>query len=324
MVSILLTILKIIGIILLVLLGVILAVFLLVLFVPVRYRLDAHRDLQEEAPVVANIKATWLLRLISVLFSYPDASYVNVKVLGITIYRSDREKEPKEPKSKKAKQKDSENVQVTAQTSAETSLKPEENKDNQDDQEKTELLQTESDQKSKQDKNDKETAGSTDASGEEKEEDPTLKHFFDALWDKIKNIKYTIAQIYDKIKDIVKNIKYYLKVIQSDTFKSAFGLCSGQLFSLLKSIRPRKVKGKLLIGTGDPASTGQVLSVYGMLYPFLGNNISVIPDFEQQIIEGELLIKGRITVFKAVKMAFIIFFNKDVRRVLKLLKREAA
>lgn len=324
MVSVLLTILKIIGIILLVLLGIILAVLLLVMFVPVRYRLDAHRDLQEEAPVVADIKATWLLHLISVLFSYPDSAYVNVKVLGISVYRSDQEKEPKEPKAKKAKKKDSQNVQETSQTNTETSLKTEEIKDDKDDRKKAELSQTESDKEAKQDKNDQETAGTTDASGEDKEEAPTIKHFFVALWDKIKNIKYTINQIYDKIKDIVKNIKYYLKVIQSETFKNAFGLCSGQLFSLLKSIRPRKVKGKVLIGTGDPASTGQVLSVYGMLYPFLGNNISVIPDFERQIVEGELLVKGRITVFKAVKMALVIFFNKDVRRVLKLLKREAA
>lgn len=303
MVSILLTILKILGIILLILLGLILVLLLLVLFVPVRYRLDAHRNLQEEAPVVADIKATWLLHLISVLFSYPEAAYVNVKVFGITVYRSDQEKQPKEPKTKtakKTKKADDKAGQETVPEDGESSPEAAPEK-------------LENPQEAEKHDDDALT-----------KPEPTLKRFFIMLWEKIKNIKYTITQICDKIKHIVKNIKYYLKVIQSETFKSAFGLCSGQLFSLLKSIRPRKIKGRLLIGTGDPASTGQVLSIYGMLYPLLGNNISVIPDFEQQIIEGELLVKGRITVFKAVKMAMVIFFNKDIRRVIKLLKREAA
>lgn len=323
MVSILLTILKILGIILLILLGLILVLLLLVLFVPVRYRLDAHRNLQEEAPVVADIKATWLLHLISVLFSYPEAAYVIVKVFGITVYRSDQEKQPKEPKknAKKTKKADGKAGQETVPAEVENPLEtmPAEAADSQE----TMQEDGESSPEAAPEKleNPQESEKHDDALTKP---EPTLKRFFITLWEKIKNIKYTITQICDKIKHIVKNIKYYLKVIQSETFKSAFGLCSGQLFSLLKSIKPRKIKGRLLIGTGDPASTGQVLSIYGMLYPFLGNNISVIPDFEQQIIEGELLVKGRITVFKAVKMAMVIFFNKDVRSVIKLLKREAA
>lgn len=303
MVSILLTILKILGIILLVLLGIILTVILSVLFVPVRYRLDAHRDLQEQAPVYAAVKATWLLHLISVFFSYPDAAYVCVKLFGITLYRSDREKKPKKTKKKKEPKKQ----ENSEENPEENTVKSEETLE-----ESTEPTES------------AETADSDGFEDEETEEKPTFKEFFSKLWDKIKNIQYTITQICDKIKHIVKNIKYYIKVIQSNTFKNAFSLCSGELFKLLKSIRPRKVKGKLLIGTGDPASTGQVLAIYGILYPFIGNHIDITPDFEQQIVEGELLVKGKITVFKALKMAVVIFFNKDVRRLLKLLKREAS
>ena len=93
---------------------------------------------------------------------------------------------------------------------------------------------------------------------------------------------------------------------------------------MLKSISPRKIRGSVLIGTGDPASTGQILAVYGMLYPLLGYHIDIVPDFEQQIIEGDLYVKGKITVFKALKTAWIVYFNKDLRRLIKLLKREAA
>ncbi len=315
MVSILLTILKILGIVLLVVLGIVLVVFVLVLFVPIRYRLDAHRSLQEEAPVVAAVKATWLLHLISVFFSYPDAAYVCVKLLGITLYRSDREKKPKKQsdtsEDKEPVSENSSSEEVTPEVITSEDITPENGGE------------TVGDNTTDTTWDEVETDVAEDDIPDSSEEVPTLKRFITKLWDKIKNIKYTITQICDKIKHIVKNIRYYAKVIQSNTFNNAFSLCSGEIFKLLKSIKPRKVKGKLLIGTGDPASTGQVLSIYGMLYPFIGNNIEITPDFEQQIIEGELLVKGKITVFKALKMALVVFFNKDVRRLIKLLKREA-
>ena len=131
-------------------------------------------------------------------------------------------------------------------------------------------------------------------------------------------------QICDKIKHVISNIRYYLAVIQSNCFKRAFSLCKTEVFSLIKSILPRRIKGTFLVGTGDPASTAQILAVHGMLYPIIGNHITITPDFENAVIEGDLLVKGRITVFKALKTAIKVYFNKDVRKVLRLLKREAA
>ena len=163
------------------------------------------------------------------------------------------------------------------------------------------------------------------ASGEaSKEEKRTIAGFFGSLFRILRNIKYTILKIYDKIKHIVRNIRYYLAVIKSETFQRAYKVCSTQIVRLLKGILPKKLEGTLRIGTGDPASTGQVMAVYGILYPLLGDNIAITPDFEEQVIEGRLNIKGKITVFCILKTAWIIYFNKDLRRVMKLFKREAA
>ena len=160
--------------------------------------------------------------------------------------------------------------------------------------------------------------------GASKEEKRTIAGFFGSLFRILRNIKYTILKIYDKIKHIVRNIRYYLAVIKSETFQRAYKVCSTQIVRLLKGILPKKLEGTLRIGTGDPASTGQVMAVYGILYPLLGDNIAITPDFEEQVIEGRLNIKGKITVFCILKTAWIIYFNKDLRRVMKLFKREAA
>ena len=329
MLSVLLMILKVLGMILLILLGTILLLILLVLFVPVRYQIMLHRKVGEEAPVAAKVKATWLLHALNAAVSYPEAAFLRVRIFCFTIFRSDKPKKTmqkdntqKEAVKKKNAKKDTVQKEVIQEETAKTVRKDEEKET--DGQKNVERKASDENQKEK-------NSYIEEAAPKKQEEEPKkgrkvnkLFDFLKKLWSVFKNIKYTIIKICDKIKHIVKNIQYYLKIVQSDTFHRAWVVCSGQVFSLIKSILPRKIRGNLIIGAGDPASTGQILAIYGILYPLLGNHIDIVPDFEQQIIEGDLLVKGRITVFKALKMAWIVYFNKDLRRLIKLFKREAA
>lgn len=338
MISILLTILKILGIFLLTVLGILLVLAVLVLFVPVRYRISAYRRMAEEIPMAAEVKVTWLLHILNAAFSYPEAAYVRVRVFCFTVFHTDKSDTDKQSKpSQKSKNEKKDNDGNIEDIQSGQSIREEENCDAH--VKGKALMENSGVEQDKTPENSKEHDGHTDEERPEEEhskekeiveedfeEEPkaTLWDFLKRIWNALKNIKYTITKICDKIKHIIKNIRYYIKIIKSNTFHRAWTVCREQVFSLLKSILPKKLKGNFLIGTGDPASTGQVLSVYGILYPLLGNHINITPDFEQQVLEGELFIKGKITLFKAVKTAGIIYFNKDFRRLIKLFKREAA
>ncbi len=318
MISILLTILKILGLLLLSVLGILLVLILLVLFVPVRYRIVLHRKETEKAPVTAKVSITWLLHMVSAVFSYPEEAYVKIKLFFITVFRSDqppKEKIKKEKKQKEKTQKKSHKTEEGTKNEKINASRQEEKRDVDKENDKEEQRKTE------QEEDKKEQKENSDNTGEDKE---SKEDFFKKLLSILKNIKYTITKICDKIKHIVNNIRYYIDILKSDTFRMAWSVCSPQVFGLLKSILPNKIQGKLRIGTGDPASTGQVLAAYGILYPLLGNHIEIIPDFEQQIVEGDLLIKGKITFFRLVKTAWIVYFNKNLRQLIKLFKREAA
>ena len=65
MISVLLSILKILGIVLLVLLGILLVFLLLILFVPVRYKVSAERDSGDEQTLQAQVKITWLFHILN-------------------------------------------------------------------------------------------------------------------------------------------------------------------------------------------------------------------------------------------------------------------
>jgi len=95
-----------------------------------------------------------------------------------------------------------------------------------------------------------------------------------------------------------------------------------ELFSIFSYIRPRKFQADLTIGMDDPAAMGKILSYYGMLYPLIGSCVNVIPDFERKRMEGTVFIKGKIRLFNFIKAALRIYFNKDIRKLLKLFKKE--
>lgn len=318
MLLVLLTILKILGIFLLMLLGIILVLLGLVLFVPVRYRITAYRKMGEEPPLVADVKITWFFHIFNAAFSYPKAVFLKVRIFCFTIFRSNKPKEA--PKPKKSKKE-----AVKKNIREESSNHNKEKQWETPKEKRPEAAQQEKQQKVTQQKKHQEKPQNEQLEYNPKKNKKRNKffEFFSRLWSALKNIKYTITRICDKIKHIVKNLQYYIEIIKSDTFRRTWNVCSTQVFSLLKSILPKKIRGNLLIGTGDPAGTGQILAFYGILYPLLGNHIDVVPDFEQQILEGNLLIKGKITIFKALKTAWIIYFNKDLRRLIKLFKREA-
>lgn len=107
--TILFTILKIIGIILLILI----ALILLVLFVPVRYHVDAsvddpqpHEDFDADyykEHLHAYVKAGWLFHLVSVTVQYPGKPVLAVRAAGFTVFTG-RKKEKAPPKEKEPKE----------------------------------------------------------------------------------------------------------------------------------------------------------------------------------------------------------------------------
>ena len=98
MLGILLTILKIIGIILLVLIGLILLAAAVILLVPIRYHGEGAR---EEKILSGNVKLTWLLHMISASASLSEeGTKIRVCLFGKTIYPKTK-KPPKKSKAKK-------------------------------------------------------------------------------------------------------------------------------------------------------------------------------------------------------------------------------
>ncbi len=326
MLHILLLILKIIGIVILCLLGVLLLCIACALFVPVRYRVEAvRREGEGEPPVTLRVKVTWLLHFVNVVVRFDGSLFVRARVMIVTLFRL-----PKKEKRKKNDAKERDEKDDGAKMAPEKPME-------QESVTRTEVQENTGQTGSSEETEDRpeESIKMTEA-GEEEEfsGNPSFLDKIRAIPEilrgillKIKglfeNMQYTIRKFCDKIKSVSDTIEYYRGVIEGETFKRSFALCKDELLRIGKSLKPQKFEAQLVVGMDDPAATGQILAYCGMLYPLLGGHVDVAGDFEKKRLEGQALVKGKIRFFTFLRVAVKVYFNKDIRKLYRLLKKEA-
>lgn len=337
MLHILLLILKIIGIVLLVVLGVLLLGIVCALFVPVRYRIEAiRREGEEEPPVRVRVKVTWLLHLINILFRFDGELFLRVRILIFTILRMPKKERGRKKAEKGEKRKSKRNLkkeepdigesqesrakepEITQTIPEEENAGPAESEKQGEAEEQVEADEQEEAEEWEETGDAQEKTGLADKLR-------AILTILQSLIEKIRglfeNIEYTINRLCDKIRSVSDTIEYYREVVEGEPFKRSFALCKDELLAVVKSLKPRKFEAALIVGMEDPASTGEILAICGMLYPIIGGHVDVRGDFENKRLEGQVLIAGKLRMFTFLRTAFRIYFNKDIRKLYKLLKR---
>ncbi len=322
MLHILLLILKIIGILLLCFLGVLILGMVCVLFVPVRYRIEAARKEGEgEPPVVLLVKVTWLLHVVNLLVRFDGNLFVRARLMIFTLFRLPKKEKKRKAgvRRRKEKTRRDETVKTAVKEPAEESEKGTDAEESAPAQRKTTP----------------ESTVKTEKPEEKPEEKPSfldklraipkiLRDIFLKMKSLFENIQYTIQKFCDKIKSVSDTITYYRGIIEEEAFQRSFALCREELVRIGKSLKPQKFQAQLVAGMDDPAATGQILAVCGMLYPLLGGHVDVAGDFEKKRLEGHVFVKGKIRLFTFLRVAVKVYFNKNIRKLYQLLKKEAA
>lgn len=316
--SVFLLILKIIGITLLIIIGVVLTVLLLVLFVPIRYKLYAEKKEDEDFKAVA--KATWLLSFLTIKAEYCKELYYRVKILFFCIKKSDNLNNKKSEKnnisSENPEPELKEDIISDDYLLEETDIKPYDASHIE--------IEKNADYHSEYIEENEEPI--TDNTEKNEDDEPSLieklSFAIKKIKDIIRNFDNKINGIVLKIKDIINDTNYYIDAVNDKKNQEAFILIKDKLILVLKDIRPRKIKGFLRYGSEDPESTGKVISIYSILFPVIHDKIQFISEYDREVFEGNLLIKGRITVAVLLYAFVKVYFNKDAKRMIKIFKKE--
>ena len=307
--SIFLLILKIIGIILLSIISLLLIIIALILFVPIRYRIIANKF--EDSDFYAEIKLTWLLHFINILIKYTDDLYYRVRVILIPIKKSDNLKKHKN-NSKKTEPDPNDTKSIDERENISDKSVNEDISDNEISKNKEEIVST-----SDLDENDDDNINFDENKGIIYKIRFVLTKFFEFLF----NIKEKLNEAYNTVVNIVKDIDYYINALKDERNKKVISLCLSQASSIINNIKPKIFNGNLTIGIDDPYTMGQILSIYGILFPIIHDKITINPVYDKEVIEGDLYIKGRISVFVLIRAAIKIYFNRDYKRMIKIFKK---
>lgn len=178
-------------------------------------------------------------------------------------------------------------------------------------------------------KKDPET-GTSDLSESDEKIRTENKNKISALPDKLKEIMDRLAQLPSMlskipltIRRIYDKIDWYRQFFEYPRTKEAVSLILDRSKKLMHHIFPKKIKGKVTFGSEDPSITGTALAVLGMTMPFHKNRVEIVPVFDNQnILEGNIKIKGRIYGFVPVKMLAELYFNKNIKYIISRWKHK--
>lgn len=311
----LVTIAKVIGI----LLAVLVIVALAILFAAVRYCGKISFDDKK-----AQISIRWLgvVLRVPILITEKDLQW-KVRVFGVPILRSDgahkkrRSKKSSAPKAQKRKaEKAAETVQKTQGLSKQekkalsVNLEKSPTAPEQEKQiaPKKQSDKTEEQIASKQTTDQREERSAFRQADEREKKPRGIRQLF--LW--LQNV----IKIVRKIKKKVHSVQDLVDILRSDAGKAFICIVKENVIHLWKQIHPRRMRGKVIFGTGDPCSTGELLGVLALFYAWYGNGVQIIPDFEQKRIEGNVSFRGRIRMITLICIAWRIIKNKDGRKLL--------
>lgn len=344
MLAIILSVLKIIGIILLIILSVFLVVLVLVLFVPIRYYADVNvpkKVFDDLDDLSDDEKISYLLENITFRAGFHYLFYLVRGKIDYPVLDSDGKPLPKElpkfivkvlfftifPKKEKNDNENSDDEDIETEDideennyeNPETEGAVDEIINNENSETEgvvEEIINSDTDNKDKKSKQGKENIFDKIKSfiSFVKAKLKDITYLLQNQQVAFKNIKYTISSFCDKI-NLIK------KTLESKTFKRAFDTVKVQLLKLIKSIAPRKADIIMTFGTGDPASTAEVLGAFSVATAFLPGNIVISPCFDNMMIELKICIRGRITLIRILITAIVIYFNKDIRKVVKRFKK---
>lgn len=324
MLHIIIFILKIIGILLLVILGLILLLVSSVLFVPITYKVRAER---KNGVIEVRAVAGWMFRLLSVHYrlhtSQEPMQLLQGRILGIPVWKP---LEPKKEKPKKAEKKSKEKQSKPKQMEAKQLEQKAEVKSSDKAKERLKKDLTPGTAVVTVPQPEPEVSRQEQPQDKQAQTKPPRQSI-------LKKLLYAIRRIYGKITAIGRGLfSLVVKLLHmpekaSETIGTLTDFWNleenvkaresiwRELKFLWKHSRPRKADLTLHFGFEDPSWTGQCMGVLSILNVWYPGRIFLKPEFEQEIFEGTLYIKGHMMLAVPLLSIFRLWRDENVMKM---------
>lgn len=278
MIGILLTALKIIGIVILAIIALALLIILMVLFIPIRYRGKIYF---KEVPDIA-LSVTWFFKFLSLNITYKEGLDIIGKVGWLfKVYSNHDDEDNVTNEGIEDYESEVEETVDTVNENKKEDITVENTK-------KVDVLEAENKIKAL-DKQEKKQSKKKKRKSDKKKSTAKKESKLDKLINKAKDIHYLLTE--------EENKKTILLMLEKTK-------------NLLVHILPKRIVGFFKFGFDDPSTTGQVLEAVAIFYPLYRDDFKIVPMFYDEIIEVDISFKGRLRVFYALYIGLILWLNK--------------
>ena len=358
--AIFLTILKVIGIILLILLGIILLFIALILFTPISYRLSAvHNEDQTKANVKVGFlfikalagyeKGVGLDYSVKALFfkvfprngkeeDYSDSDFPDNEFDALEDYLEQQDQEEQQNQLNQIDSSDDllNSPDFQSDIKPDVSLeKPEVTQQVKEDNPQESLEQSleqsiEQTELSQEDNIVNQDENKIEEKIEEKTEEKidiktkignTLDNVQDKYYELTDKADKKLEEADRKYNQLMIKIDHVMQFLDREYVQRTLKRFLKVMKRLFGTVKPKKSKGYIHYGLNSSADTGMVLGKVSAFYPLYGGWLTIEPDFYNKVIEGDLDIKGRIYLFRVVFPVLGMALTRDFWRTYKLAKK---
>lgn len=273
-----LTILKWIGLILLIVLILLILIGIAVVFVPVRYVVEC----KTASSVRVGVSATWFLRAVKLHKSMTDSRFY-LYLFGIRLrgvggrLRAETDGNGEKPSGKAGQNRPSgeDESRVSVQTDYDSSF-----------------------------------GAVGESRPSEKDEEPVVVQTdYEQPEEKKVSGKKKKSFSFDRISSIIK-------FIRDEQNKKGFQKLRRELAALFRYLMPHQVRGRILFGTGDPCTAGWVLGVVSMVPAAYSDGLSIVVDFEDKKLDVDTYVRGHMHLIYFIRMFIRGYLDADIKAVI--------
>lgn len=142
-----------------------------------------------------------------------------------------------------------------------------------------------------------------------------LRRWMRKLWDAFRSVGKAVRGVRDAWKRFLERKDRLLEFWNLEEHRHAREAVMGEVRYLWRKLRPRNVRGRITFGFADPAYTGICMGVAGMLCAWYPKKLEIVPDFDREILEGRIRMKGKARFYVIVRALWSIYRNEDIRHM---------
>ena len=127
-------------------------------------------------------------------------------------------------------------------------------------------------------------------------------------------IKHTVGHAEEKLESLSEKKDKIIKELEDPVHQKAFSKAKKETGKLLKRWKPKVIKGTVRFGFEDPCHTGQALAAFSIIYPFIGEFLSIEPNFERRILKGDVKVRGGFRMVPLVCFLWNLVWCREIRK----------